>query len=84
MKKILAVILASGMMLICGCTDLEVDANSEMVQEHFTLIQRTRDYKIYQHDATGVCYLVWDGGSGESGSSITIMLNADGTPYSGS
>ena len=83
MKKILACIFASGLMLVCGCADLEVDANSEMVQENFTLIQRTWGYKIYQHDATGVCYLLWDGGRGESGPSITVMLNADGTPYTG-
>lgn len=45
-----------------------------------TIIDKTNNYKIYKHDKTGVCYFcITDKGK----MSVCVMLNPDGTPYTG-
>lgn len=44
-----------------------------------TVVDSTNGYAIYRHDVTGVHYLCIKG----YGKSVCVMLNADGTPYTG-
>ena len=72
-KKILAAILTATL-LIAGCSDM---ANVSAGQDNtMVLVERELNYSIYADKDTGVMYLSWNA----KGCSITVMLNADGTP----
>ena len=73
-KKILAAILTATL-LIAGCSDM---ANVSAGQDNtMVLVERELSYSIYAGKDTGVMYLKsWNA----KGYSITVMLNADGTP----
>lgn len=43
----------------------------------FIVVESGFDYTIYQHKDTGVYYLQFEHRG------LTVMLNADGTPYTG-
>lgn len=81
MKKLIAILLTMliTFFVLSGCnttksTD-DINAPSEM-----TIIDKTNNYKIYKHDKTGVCYFcITDKGK----MSVCVMLNPDGTPYTG-
>lgn len=69
MKKIIVALLTFLIAFaFCGCKQ-----KSDM----FIVVESGVDYTIYQHKDTGVYYLQFD----KRG--ITVMLNADGTPYTG-
>jgi len=77
------VLLVVILVLICtGCipsTETEYDgvSNAPMMM---TIVDCTTGYTIYKHDETGVHYFCRDGGYGKA---VCIMVNADGTPYTG-
>ncbi len=84
MKRITVILLATALTMLIvlalgGCnTTKSVDdrnAPSEM-----TVIDKTGGYVIYKHDKTGVCYFCVIGSDGKS---VCVMLNPDGTPYTG-
>ena len=47
----------------------------------FTAVERTRQYTVYRHNETGVHYFCK--GTARGGKAICVMLNPDGTPYTG-
>ena len=70
MKKITVALLTVLLVFaFCGCKQ-----KSEM----FIVVESGLDYTIYQHKDTGVYYLQFGSSAG-----LTVMLNADGTPYTG-
>ena len=83
MKKILFVMLmVLVMMVVClsGCNQTTKKSNDAPTHE-MTVVDETTGYTIYKHDVTGVYYFCRDGGS--YGKSVCVMLNPDGTPYTG-
>ena len=40
-------------------------------------------FDIYKHEETGVCYVFASPKYGGGRGGLTVMLNADGTPYTG-
>ena len=82
MKKIMAILLVVIMAVaLASCKHI---SNSLYEDENakFELIEKSFDYKILRHKETGVYYLLYEyKGSYRNG--ITVMLNADGTPYTG-
>ena len=83
MKKILFVMLmVLVMMVVClsGCNQTTKKSYDAPTHE-MTVIDETTGYTIYKHDVTGVYYFCRDGGS--YGRSVCVMVNADGTPYTG-
>lgn len=95
MKKIVCFILVAVMAIILvGCetasASKERENNGKQTDHyvadgvHFTVVQswiRNGDYNaIIKHEDTGVCYFYYDG---YYATCMTVMLNADGTPYTG-
>lgn len=82
-RSIIAISAASIMTItLTGCNSLEVPASgSNIGKPSMTEIECDFQYRIYVHNPTGVHYIVYRSGSGNS--AFTIMLNADGTPYTG-
>lgn len=93
MKKIIAIVLAVVMaftLVACGTARAERENEGKQTDSfiadgvHFTVVQswkRNRDYNaIIKHEDTGVCYFFYDG---LYATCMTVMLNADGTPYTG-
>lgn len=69
MKRLIVTLLTVLMVFaFCGCKQ-----KSDM----FIVVERGLDYTIYQHKDTGVYYLQIENRG------LTVMLNADGTPYTG-
>lgn len=72
----------------CGSTDsIKGSIESYIAEEQkaeeqnsIVCIYRHGDDNIYQHKQTGVCYYYH---LGPNGGGLTVMLNADGTPYTG-
>ena len=83
MKKILFVMLMVLVMMVVflsGCNQTTKKSNDAPTHE-MTVVDETTGYTIYKHDVTGVYYFCRDGGS--YGRSVCVMVNADGTPYTG-
>lgn len=93
MKKIIAIVLAVVMaftLVACGTARAERENEGKQTDSfiadgvHFTVVQswiRNGDYNaIIKHEDTGVCYFFYDG---YYSTCMTVMLNADGTPYTG-
>lgn len=69
-------------MVCAGCiqtTKTEYDSmdDAPMIM---TIVDCTTGYTIYKHDETGVHYFCRDGGYGRA---VCVMVNADGSPYTG-
>ena len=64
----------------CGTTKSEYD-DPDDAPKMMTIVDGTAGYTIYKHDETGVHYFCRDAGYGKS---VCVMVNADGTPYTGS
>lgn len=64
----------------CNTTKTEYD-DKDNAPKVMTVVDSTAGYTIYKHDETGVHYFCRDGGYGRS---VCVMVNADGTPYTGS
>lgn len=80
MKRIV-LLIAVLMMLLVGCAAptpkeyKELDDSSLMV-----IVDETAGYQIYKHKDTGVHYF---SRSSAYGKSVCVMVNEDGTPYTG-
>lgn len=80
MKKILSVFMALMMVLVMtGCTKKAYETQTD-APKMMTVVDDTAGYTIYKHDYTGVHYFCRDAGYGKS---VCVMVNADGTPYTG-
>ena len=62
-----------------GCNNTK-SVDDRNVPLEMTIIDKTDDYVIYKHDKTGVCYFCVIGSYSKS---VCVMLNPDGTPYTG-
>lgn len=86
MKKICIIICAllmAAMMTACdGTANMAVEntAVENEPTEEMTIVIDGINYKVYKHNKTGVYYLNMSTGYGEG---VCVMLNADGTPYTG-
>lgn len=82
MTRLFLVALAFAVVMFCvaGCTD-DASADSGSI---FSIVEENSNkhghYTVLQHNETGVYYL-WCGSGYRGG--LTIMLDADGTPYTG-
>lgn len=83
-KALLAVAVAA--LLLCGCEGNAVSWGESGVirmdtQKRFVSDVDTDMFGIVVDSHTGVTYLTWKRGSGNSGiGGITVLLNRDGTP----
>ena len=83
MRSIIAAISASVMtLLLASCDVSELPASGTANDQAMTVIESNYDYRIYVHNPTGVHYIAYKAGNGDS--AFTVMLNSDGTPYTGS
>lgn len=75
-------LLAVVLVLICtGCDSTQkAYERIEDAPKMMTVVDETVGYSIYRHDETGVHYFCRDGGNGKA---VCVMLNPDGTPYTG-
>lgn len=79
MKRIIVALLAVLIVFaFCGCEDSSDDETS-LNTIHITNCYDDEVIQIYRHEETGVYYL--GGSSYRSG--WCVMVNADGTPYTG-
>ena len=78
MKKKLAVLGVSVILLMSGCSTKRDIVPGEVTTNCMTIVDKTGGYGIYKHDETGVHYLVVIGAYGKS---VCVMVNPDGTPY---
>ncbi len=70
MKKFLCVVLVLAIAFaFIGAT--------KQSEEEFTCQYRSVRFSIYRHNATGVCYVTYNGNG------MTPLFNADGTLYTG-
>ena len=68
-------------LLLCGCEATKKNYDDDDAAPHtMTVVDETIGYTIYEHDETGVWYFCRDGGYGRS---VVVMVNPDGTPYTG-
>ncbi len=80
----LVALILLGVILVVVCTGCQnakrayIDADD--APKMMTVMDKTNGYTIYRHDETGVHYFCRDGGYGKS---VCVMVNADGTPYTG-
>lgn len=75
MKKTV-LLIAALMMLLVGCaapSDVEYTEDNEQTM---VAVERGLNYLICKHRATGVYYFAF-------GDDVCVMVNADGTPYTG-
>ena len=83
MRSIIAATSASVMtLLLASCDVPELPVSGTANDLSMTVIESNYDYRIYVHNPTGVHYIVYKCGDGNS--SFTAMLNSDGTLYTGS
>lgn len=83
MKKIIIGILTSLMVLtFCGCADrIEREQRTDSESKHeMVVVDEMWGCKILKHKKTGVHYICVKYGEGIA---IEVMLNPDGTPYTG-
>lgn len=75
-------VMAVILVLICtGCGGTKKDYDDEDdAPKLMTIVDETIGYTIYKHDETGVYYFCRDGGYGRA---VCVMVNPDGTPYTG-
>lgn len=75
-KRLICIVLCVVItFVLIGCD--ESPAPAEMRVEQMTLMDSPHPFRVYRHDSTGVYYLICNYGG------TTIMVNADGTPYTG-
>lgn len=79
-KIILLTVLVMAVVCFSGCNQMTKKSNDAPTHE-MTVVDETTGYTIYKHDVTGVYYFCRDGGT--YGRSVCVMVNADGTPYTG-
>lgn len=81
MKKLIAILLTMQItfFVLSGCNQTKQEINKGTPCQ-MTIIDKTDGYVIYKHDKTGVCYFCVIGSDGKS---VCVMLNPDGTPYTG-
>lgn len=71
MKKLICIVLVFALALaFIGC-------GKPAEEEEFTRLYGDVRFTVYRHNATGVCYLTYNGHG------VTPMFNADGTLYTG-
>lgn len=80
MKKLIAILLTMLIILALGGCNNTKSVDDRNSPSEMTVIDKTAGYVIYKHDKTGVCYFCVIGSDGRS---ACVMLNADGTPYTG-
>ena len=80
MKKLIAILLTMLIVLALGGCNTTKSVDDRNAPSEMTVIDKTSGYVIYKHDKTGVCYFCVIGSDGRS---ACVMLNADGTPYTG-
>lgn len=81
MKKLICIALCVVMVMgLCGCYGRTKRDYGEEAPHVMSIVDVTNGYTIYLHDETGVWYFCRDGGYGKS---VCVMLNPDGTPYTG-
>ena len=78
-KIILLTVLVMAVVCFGGCNQATKKSNDAPTHE-MTVIDETGGYTIYKHDTTGVYYFCVTGSYGKS---VCVMLNTDGTPYTG-
>ena len=66
---------------MCGCNKTKKDYEENGAPHVMSVVDETYDYTVYRHDETGVWYLSVEGSYG--GRAICIMVNPDGSPYTG-
>lgn len=80
----LIVIILLIVLLLCilpGCNSTKkAYATEDQAPKMMTVVDFTAGYTIYRHDETSVHYFCRDSGYGKS---VCVMVNADGTPYTG-
>lgn len=76
-------LLVTLLVTVCtGCDRTKTEyGDQDDAPKVMTVVDATLGYTIYRHDETGVHYFSRDGGYGMS---VCVMVNADGTPYTGS
>ena len=76
------ILLAVILVVACtGCNNTKkAYEGAENAPKMMTVVDSTDGYTIYKHDETGVHYFCRDAGYGKS---VCVMLNADGSPYTG-
>jgi len=74
LKKIMLILCALMVLAMCGCAEMETSENDGRI----TIIYYNTSVAIYRDNLTGVQYIGKTGGGG-----ICVMVNADGTPYTG-
>lgn len=85
MKKIIVALLTVLMIFaFCGCENTSGDETSFDDETSSNNIHMTKCYsegycRVYRHEETGVYYL----GGDSFGAGWCVMVNADGTPYTG-
>ena len=72
----IAIFLVVGLVTLAvfSCGSKAKTENEEEIT--LTFIERGVNYQVYRHEETGIYYLFGNKG-------ICVMLNADGTPYTG-
>ncbi len=81
MKKIVCFILTALMaLMLCGCGKTTNDKLLDSEDSRFETLELGHEFRIVKHKETGVCYFFWYNGY-QGG--VTVMLNSDGTPYTG-
>ena len=82
MNKILKTLAVLFLLIaLTGCDTTKTEFETiEDVPKMMTIVDGTGGYTIYRHDATGVHYFCRDAGYGKS---VCVMVNADGSPYTG-
>lgn len=83
MKKLISIILCLLMVVgLCGCRLYRRSYDAFADEAQFTMVERGSNYAICKHEETGVYYIiysdVWTYNNG-----ISVMLNPDGTAYTG-
>lgn len=78
MRKILLLLMLT--LILTGCTRSagKYEANVEDGMHWMETLDKSGYFEVVRHRQTGVCYLIT---MGPTGRGITVMLNADGTPY---
>ena len=83
-KRLICVVLCAVITLaLVGCAattepieETHIDGSTKYTKV-MSVVFRDGDCWIYRHNETGVYYLSY------RGAGVTVMLNADGTPYTG-
>ena len=83
-KRSTVILLATALTMLIilalsGCNTTKSTDDRNALSE-MTIIDKTDGYVIYKHDKTGVCYFCI---TNNGNVSVCVMLNPDGTPYTG-